>query len=174
SLENPGTVAHLTLRLGGRLDPPDRVTLGRRINQLQWKPGEEPHVDWLFPVLPMRDNVGQGDSGVVLYWDAKELPPKGHREMGFAYGLGHVSSGEGGGKLGLTVGGSFLPGEEFTVTAYVNEPLPRQTVSLELPRGLTRVDGEATRNVPPLPADAVSRNSPVTWKVKAARRGRYT
>jgi len=174
SLENPGTVAHLTLRLGGRLDPPDRVTLGRWINQLQWKPGEEPHVDWLFPVLPMRDNVGQGDSGVVLYWDAKELPPKGHREMGFAYGLGHVSSGEGGGKLGLTVGGSFLPGEEFTVTAYVNEPLPRQTVSLELPRGLTRVDGEATRNVPPLPADAVSRNSPVTWKVKAARRGRYT
>jgi hypothetical protein len=169
SLEKPGTVAHLTLRLGGRLDAPDRVTLGRWINQLQWGAFEKPHVDWPFPVRPMRD-----DSGVVLYWNEKEVAAGGHRELGFAYGLGNVSSGEGGGKLGLTVGGSFRPGDEFTVTAYVNEPLPRQTVSLELPRGLTRVDGEATQNVPPLPDGAASRNSPVTWKVKSARPGRFT
>jgi phage FluMu protein Com len=169
SLDNPGTIAHLTLRLGGVLEPPDRVTLGHWINQFRWRAGDEPHVDWQFPVEPLRD-----DSCVVLYWKEKELPAGGHRELGFAYGLGHVSSGEGGGKLGLTVGGSFRPGEEFTVTAYVHEPLPNQTVSLILPRGLTRTDGEATRNVPPLPDGAASRNSPVTWKVKAARPGRFS
>ncbi|MGH7227423.1 MAG: hypothetical protein ACRELF_29785, partial [Gemmataceae bacterium] len=168
NLDNPGTIAHLTLHLGGQLEPPDRVSLGRWINQFLWPALVQPHVDWQFPVKPMRE-----DSCVVLYWKEKELPAGEHRELGFAYGLGHVSSGEGGGKLGLTVGGSFRPGEEFTVTAYVHEPLPRQTVSLELPRGLTRVDGEATRNVPSLPDGAASRNSPVTWKVKAARAGRF-
>ncbi len=173
SLENPGTVAHLTFRLGGRLDPPDRVTLGRWINQLQWAANEQPNIDWQFPVRPMNE-VLPADSCVVLYWNARELPPSGHRELGFAYGLGSVSSSEGGGKLGLTVGGSFRPGEAFTVTAYVNDPLPRQTVTLEVPRGLTRADGEATQTVPALPPDAASRNSPVTWKVKAARPGRYT
>jgi hypothetical protein len=72
------------------------------------------------------------------------------------------------------VGGSFRPGEEFTVTAYIKEPLPNQTVSLELPRGLVHVDGEAMQSVPPVPVGATSRNSPVTWMVKAARPGRYT
>jgi hypothetical protein len=169
NLTAPGTVAHLTLRLGGRLEPPNRVTLGHWINQLQWRVFQTPHVDWQFPIAPIAD-----DSCVVLYWDAKEVPAGGHRELGFAYGLGHISSSEGDGQLGLTVGGSFRPGEEFMVTAYVHEPLPKQTASLELPRGLTRVEGEATQDVPPLPADAKSRNSPVTWKVKAARPGRYT
>ena len=167
SLDNPGTVAHLTLRLGGGVDAPDRVTLGRWINQLQWAGNEKPHIDWEYPVRPM-----ESDSGVVLYWNEKEIEPGSHRDLGFAYGLGNVASSEGG-KLGLTVGGSFRPGEEFTVTAYVHEPLPRQTVSLELPRGLTRAEGEATQNVPALPAGAASRNSPVTWKVKAARAGRF-
>jgi hypothetical protein len=168
SLEKPGTVAHLTLRLGGTLERPDHVALGRWINQLQWNAGEEPNLKWNYPIQSMGN-----DSCVVLYWNDKELPAGGHRELGFAYGLGHVTSSEGG-KLGLTVGGSFRPGEEFTVTAYVNNPLPRQTVSLELSRGLTRVDGEAIRDVPPLPAGATSKNSPVTWKVKPARAGRYT
>lgn len=168
SLDNPGTVAHLTLRLGGGVDAPDRVTLGRWINQLQWKAFEKPHVDWEFPVQSMGN-----DSGVVLYWNERAIPAGGHRDLGFAYGLGSVASTEGG-KLGLTVGGSFRPGEEFTVTAYIHEPLPRQTVSLELPRGLKLVEGEATQNVPALPSGAASRNSPVTWKVKAAKADRFT
>ena len=41
------------------------------------------------------------------------------REMGFAYGLGNVASTDPGGTLGITLGGSFEPGEAFTVTAYV-------------------------------------------------------
>ncbi len=169
SLDSPGTVAHLTLRLGGGVEAPDRVILGRWIDQLKWQLFEKPHVDWQFPVRPMGD-----DSGVVLYWQEKELPAGGHRELGFAYGLGNVSSAESGGKLGLTVGGSFRPGEEFTVTAYVHEPLPHQMITLELPRGLSGVGDVATQPVPALPGDATSRNSPVSWKLKAARPGRYT
>lgn len=169
SLDNPGTVAHLTLRLGGGAETPDRVTLGRWINQLQWGTFEKPHIDWEFPVQSMKDT---NDSGVILYWNEKEIAPGGHRDLGFAYGLGSVASSEGG-KLGLTVGGSFRPGEEFTLTALVQEPLPQQTVTLELPKGLTRVEGEATQSVPALPAGAASPYSPVTWKIKAARAGRF-
>jgi hypothetical protein len=35
------------------------------------------------------------------------------------YGLGNVSSGEAGGKLGVSIGGSFVEEGEFTVTAYL-------------------------------------------------------
>jgi hypothetical protein len=76
NLDNPGTVAHLTLRLGGQLESPDRVTLGHWINQLQWRAFEQPHVDWQFPVEPMHN-----DSCVVLYWNEKELSSGGHREL---------------------------------------------------------------------------------------------
>jgi hypothetical protein len=173
SLADPGTVAHLTLRLGGKIEPPSRVTLGHWVNQLQWRFGEDPHIDWDFPVKTMREPL-PADSCVVLYWEPKDMPAGSSRDLGFAYGLGNVSSSEGGGKLGLTVGGSFRPGEDFTATAYVSDPLPRQTVTLELPRGLKLTSGEATQTVPPLPPDAASRNSPVTWKVRAPKAGRYT
>jgi LSD1 subclass zinc finger protein len=173
SIKDPGTVAHLTFRLGGRVEAPERVTLGRWVNQLQFPAGSEPRIAWQFPVRPMNEKL-PADSCVVFYWEAKEMLPGSHRELGFAYGLGSVSGSEGGGKLGLTVGGSFRPGEDFTVTAKVNDPLPRQTVTLEVPRGLKLAGGEATQTVPPLPPDAASRDSLVTWKVKAARPGRFT
>jgi hypothetical protein len=155
-LDNPGTVAHLTLKPGGRLEPPTRVTLGHWSNTLSWD----------VPVTPMRQ-----DSAVVLYWDEKEIKPGEVREVGFAYGLGNVSSGAGG-KLGVTAGGSLLAGAEFTVTAYVNTPLRDQTVTLQLPPGLERTAGPATQ--PVKEPEAGGRNSAVTWKVKAARSGRYT
>jgi hypothetical protein len=170
SLDSPGTIAHMTLRPGGRLDPPDRVSLCRWMGPLQFRGDPKLlQVEWSYPVTSMAN-----DSCVVIYWDSKDLPPKGQRELGFAYGLGQVSAAEGGGKLGLTVGGALRPGSEFTATAYVNEPRRDQTVTLELSEGLARTVGEATQAVPPLPPGSVSRNSPVTWKVKAARAGRYT
>ena len=60
-----------------------------------------------------------------MYWDRRLIAPGASREMGFAYGLGDVAAGEGGGKLGLSVGGAFTPGGEFSVTAYVNNPVAR-------------------------------------------------
>jgi hypothetical protein len=159
-LQHPGTVAHLTVKVGGGLDAPDRVSL------THWKGDLK---EW---EVPMAD-IGS-DSAVVLYWGERELAPGATREVGFAYGLGSVSSAEGGGRLGLTVGGSLRPGDAFTVTAYVRDPAPGQTVTLRPGSGLELAEGTAAQTVPPLPAGAASRNSPVTWKVRAARPGRYS
>lgn len=176
-LVKPGTVAHLQLRLGGRLEPPERVTLGawpnfdlsKRLNDPRFKH----HMTlWDVPVVPMKTMLPP-DSAVVMYWLERELKPGESRELGFAYGLGKVASGEGGGKLGLTVGGSLTVGGEFSVTAYVTNPVPGQRLTLHLPEGLELKGDSAEQAVPPLPENATSRNSPVTWKVQAVRRGQY-
>ena len=49
------------------------------------------------------------------------------------------------------------------------------TVTLTLPEDFELAEGEAAQPVPPLPRDATSHNSPVTWKVKApGHEGKYT
>jgi hypothetical protein len=169
SLSTPGTVAHLTLKPGSGLEAPGRVTLGHwrneRVHQVnnRWLP--------IFEV-PLEDI--RGDSCVAMYWPEKELAAGVTRQIGFAYGLGSLSSGEGGGKLALTKGGSFVAGDEFTVTALVSEPATGETVTLTLPSGLELVGGTASQPVPPLPEGGTSKNSPVTWRVKSTRAGHYT
>ncbi|MBV9121968.1 MAG: hypothetical protein JO112_01250, partial [Planctomycetes bacterium] len=184
-LRNPGTVAHLHLKLGGPIPPPSRVTLGAWPNQELTKrnlaSGAMAQLTgWDVPVLSMktlfnldpRHNLP--DSCVVIYWQDQLLPPGAKREVGFTYGLGNVASGEGQGQLGLSMDGSFAPGGEFTVTAYVTEPAAGQTVTLLLPEGFQLLEGSATQVVPPLAPEANSRNSPVTWKVRApAQEGDY-
>jgi hypothetical protein len=182
-LRHPGTIAHLQLRLGGKMEPPDRVTLGAwpnpQLGRMDRRAKQEKTL-WDVPLLSMKTMTtltppGPADSAVTIYWDEKEVPAGGSREMGFAYGLGNVSSGEGGGKLALTTGGSFTPGGEFTLTAYVSNPQPNQTVTLTLPDGFRLVEGDLSRPVPPLPAGSASRNSPVTWRIRAAsREGQFT
>ena len=76
------------------------------------------------------------------------------------------------GKLALTVSGSFLAGEPFSVTAYVKGPVPRQTLTLDLPEGLACVEGKHTETVAP-PAAGSRDTSVLTWKIKAARAGQY-
>jgi hypothetical protein len=175
-LERPGTIAHLQLRLGGAIEPPGRVTLGA------WPNPELSHLDprcqqektlWEVPVLPIA-TLKPADSAVVLYWPERRLAPAASREVGFTYGLGELSAGEGGGRLALTVGGAFTPGGEFTVTAYVSHPTPGQTVTLGLPEGLSLAQGSATLPIPLPAADAPSPISPVHWKVKAGREGTYS
>jgi hypothetical protein len=174
-LRKPGTIAHLQLRLGSSVEPPGRVTLGA------WPNPELAHLDprcrqektlWEVPVLPIK-TLSPADSAVVLYWPERRLGPGASREVGFTYGLGEVAAGEGGGQLAVTAGGAFHPGGEFTVTAYVNNPTPGQSVTLQLPEGLTLRQDSATQPVPVPPADAPSRTSPVHWKVKAGREGTY-
>jgi hypothetical protein len=176
-LTRPGTIAHLQLRPGGELEAPSRVTLGAwpnpRLAHLDERCDQEKTL-WDVPVLPIR-SLTPPDSAVAIYWDERELPPEGVREAGFTYGLGNVSSGEAGGKLAVTLGGAFAPGGEFTVTAYVKNPIPGQTVTLALPPDFELLDGSARQSVPPLPSGAASRNSPVTWRVRAGpREGTYT
>jgi hypothetical protein len=172
-LAHPGTVAHLKLKLGDR-EPPSRVTLGawpddnlavllgvaeaRGVNTL-----------WEVPVRPMK-TLFPYDSAVVMYWDDKPLPAGGRREVGFAYGLGSVSSSA---KLLLSVDGSFKPRGELTVTALVNDPQPGERLTLTVPVGF-EVQGEATQAVPAAAEDSASRNRPVTWKVRAGSLGDHT
>jgi hypothetical protein len=174
-LANPGTIAHIQLKLGGALEPPDRVTLGAYPNarlQVQDPRCKEMETLWQVPVLSIKTLK---DSAVTIYWNPREMPAGGKREVGFAYGLGTVAGAEGGGKLAITLGGSFAPRGEFSVTAYVQDPAPGQTVTLTLPDGFQLLEGEKQQAVPPLPAAATSRNSPVSWKVKApAREGKYS
>jgi hypothetical protein len=178
-LAAPGTVAHLQLRVDAALEAPQRVTLGawpnidlrsvdRRCNQMMTL--------WEVPVLPMRSitQVKPGappDSAVVMYWPDRELAPGAHRDLGFTYGLGRVASRQSQGKLGLTVGGSFRVGGEFTVTALVSKPVPDQELVLHLTEGLRLVRGAAAQKVL-APANAASQNYSVSWRVRALKPGK--
>jgi hypothetical protein len=173
NLTNPGTIARIGLKVSG-LESPSRVTLGAWPNpelRKYDKGCDQEKTRWNVPVLSMQL---LHDSAVAIYWNEQEIPPGEKRDVGLTYGLGSVSSSEGKGRLALTAGGSFAPGGEFTVTAYVSNPTPGQTVTLNLPRGFEFLSGTATQKVPPVPADVASRNSPVTWKVRAAQQaGEY-
>jgi hypothetical protein len=175
-LADPGTVAQVQFRLGERLEPPGRVTLGAWPNPVLRDRDARCLQDltlWEVPLFPIR-TLTPPDSAVVMYWDPKPLVPGAKRDVGFAYGLGNVASSEGAGRLGLSVGGRFVPGGEFTLTALVDRPLANESLALTLPDGLTLVEGQAIQPVPPPPPQATRRTSPVTWRIKAARSGKYT
>jgi hypothetical protein len=110
------------------------------------------------------------DSAVTLYWDPQPLAPGSLRKVGFTYGLGNVSSGEGEGRLLLTVGGRLVRDAEFTLTALVANPKPGEQLTLTLPAGMKLVGGSEKQNVPP---GAARDASTVTWKLRAVRDGEY-
>ncbi len=155
-LDNPGTVAHLTLKMGGNFEPPGRVSLTAWVSNPGWE-------------VPVRE-IGQ-DSAVVMYWAEKNLKPGEKRHLGFAYGLGGITSKKGS-PLGVTVGGAFEQGTQLTVTAYVHGAKKGQTVELTLPNGLELIQGQAKVNVPPPPPG--KKMSIVTWKARAQKIGQYT
>jgi hypothetical protein len=155
-IKNPGLVAHITPRLGGRIDPPNRLTLTR------W-PGSG--VGWEVP-------AGQafGDSAYAIYWEPKEIPPNGKREIGFGYGHGIAAGVEDEGRVVVSLGGSFEPRKLFTVTAYVETPLEGQSLTLELPPGMAAVEGKATQ---PVPQPLARGLSVVLWKGRVMQPGQF-
>jgi hypothetical protein len=176
-LAHPGTIAHVQLRPGGDLEPPSRVTLGAwpnpKLAALDPRCDQEKTL-WEVPVLPIR-SLSPADSAVTIYWEERPLPPGGAREVGFTYGLGNVSSGEGGGQLAVSLSGAVTPGGEFPVTALVSNPVAGQTVTLTLPPEFQLLGGVAEQRVPPLPPGADNPNSPVSWRVRAGpKEGVYT
>lgn len=185
-LRQPGTIAHLQLRLGGRIEAPSKVTLGgwpnQELKRFGYLRANAQLTGWDVPIVGMRDldrlarRVGQKadpDSAVTMYWEEQPLAPGGRREVGFAYGLGTVSSGEGGGRLLLSVGGRMVRGGEFTLTALVNDPAPDEQLALDLPAGFRLVEGSSSQAVPSVPARAARPTSPVTWRIRAGDDGRY-
>jgi len=157
NLQKPGTVGHMSFRVGGTLEAPDRVSL------THW-PGYD-FVRWEVPVVPMKN-----DSAVVLYWYEKDINSNQKRSLGFSYGYGSGLSSAGTGLLRLTLDGTFFAGELFTVLARVQNPLKDQTLTLALPAGLERAAGLEKEAVPP----AMNGSSVLTWKVKAPKPGDFT
>jgi hypothetical protein len=155
-LKNPGFVAHLTLDLGSKLEKPDKVVLTRHGFGFG---------NWDMPAM-----MAGGDSALGVFWEQKEIKPGGKREFAYGYGQGTVSSPENEGLVEMALGGSFEPGKVFTVTGYVSDPAPGQTVTLEVPDGMTLVEGKAQQSVPQLgEADF----SVVLWRVRVLRHGEF-
>lgn len=157
NLANPGTVALMTLKVGGVVEPPGRVSL------TCWRADGSNNYD--VPVVPLA-----GDSAVILYWPDKVMKPGETRTVGFAYGLGAVSSVGARSKLGLVLGGSFEPGQSFTLTALLQNPTGGQRIFLELPEGLQLEAGAPSQPVPP---PGTNDTSIVSWKAKVLRTGTF-
>jgi hypothetical protein len=188
-VKDPGTVAHVSLKVGGGLEPPSRVTLGSwpngdlyKADAVKGAKAQRMNTGWDVPVMSMRepgvlpktqDNPSGElrDSAVTLYWEEKDLKPGDSRKLGFAYGLGSVTGDSGKGTLGLTSGGELVAGKEFTLTAYVKDPVEKQEATLRLPPSLAFVGDKETKPVPRPTSGSVST---VTWHVKAARSGVFT
>jgi hypothetical protein len=186
NVKDPGTVAHVSLKVGGGLEPPGRVTLGAwpdrdlvKVDPAKGALARRQSTMWEVPVFSMqeavlkksKDDPSAGDSAVTLYWKEQNLRPETTRVLGFAYGLGSVTGDSGKGTLGLTSGGELVAGKEFTLTAYVKDRVENQKVKLELPASITLVGDKETKDVPPPSSGSVST---VTWRVKASKSGVIT
>ncbi len=156
NLQNPGFVAHMTFKLGQKLEGPARAVL----TSLGAFGG-----GWNIQAIP-----AGGDSACALYWPAREIKPGGQRQLAWAYGGGIASPLENEGKVALALGGSFDIGKQFTVTAYVDDPVPGQTLTLELPPGMERLEGQERQPVPPPAATGASL---VLWKARVLQTGDF-
>src|SRR5262249_38496496 len=77
-LDDPGLVAIFSLKVGGKIEAPDRVSL------THWSGDAIPNYD--FPV----EDIGD-DAAVAIYWSPRELAAGARRTVGFAYGMGIVA-----------------------------------------------------------------------------------
>jgi hypothetical protein len=156
-LKNPGFVAHMTYNFGKAFEMPDRIvltSLGAQIDQ------------WNLAV-----QQAGGDSAMGVFWEPKEIKPGAKRKIAYAYGQGIAPSPEADGNVVLALGGSFEPGKLFTVSAHVLDPAPGQSLTLELPPGMERVEGKERQPVPIVTDDA---NSMVLWKARVLNTGKFT
>jgi hypothetical protein len=174
NLSNPGTIAHLKLKLDD-LEAPARVTLGvwpdesLRVNA---KNADGPLTMWDVPVLPIK-TLSPPDSAVTIYWEEKPLKAGASRTVGFEYGLFQIASKDS--RLALAVAGARRPGGQLTVVAYMDRTgLDNDaTLTLSLPDGFGLLEGAATQKIPEPASGARSAIVPVTWKVQAGPVGKY-
>jgi hypothetical protein len=157
NLKNPGYVAHVSLNLGSPKDRPDRLVMTRH--------------GMGFNTWDMMPAMAGGDSALGIFWEPKEIPAGGKREITYAYGRGIAIAPENEGRFNLVLGGSFEPGKLFTIAAYVQDPAPGQALTLELPQGMERVEGKEIQPVNPASEDRPE--SVVLWKARVVKTGDY-
>ena len=156
-LKNPGFVAYYTYGLGNKMERPSRVVLTSL--------GAGSPDGWNMQAIP-----ANGDSAMSMYWDAKDIPAKGKREMAYGYGGGIATSPENEGNVKIEFGGSFEPGKQFSIRAFVADAAPGQTLQLVLPPGMDRLEG---REIQPVPAVDEDGNTMVLWKCRVNQTGEF-
>jgi hypothetical protein len=158
SVTDPGMVATMTFKHSRGVGPNKAVlsNLGAvsGFGQQMWDIAAQP----------------AGDSACALYWNGHNLKPGEKRELVWSYGGGLASDPENEGKVLLGLGGSFEPHKLFTVTATVEDPVPNQALTLELPAGLELVEGPA---IQPVPLPGTEGSSAVLWKGRVRLVGDY-
>ena len=158
NLQNPGYVAHLTLNVGSRYEKANKLVLTRH---------GQGFGGWEMAAVP-----SMGDSGMGLFWPIKELKPGGKRDVAYVYGEGIAITAEAEGRYQMSLAGSFEPGRIATISAVIADPALGQTLSLELPKGMQRVEGKEVQPVPPLSEG--DEYSTVLWKVRVLEPGAHT
>src|SRR5262249_6843974 len=145
-LRDPGLKGFFTFKLGQSLEGPGKVvfTNSNAVRRDQWD------------VLAAPVN---GRSTCALFWDPRELQPQAKRELAFAYGQGIANPNEG--DIIVEFSGLFEPGKSFAITAYVEQPIDSQSLTLQLPKGIALMDSKATQIVP---RGDESRASVVMWR----------
>jgi hypothetical protein len=168
---DPGVVAQIGLvppRIKGLPDDVDAEGPAE-VLLCRW-PGAD--IKWQWTPRPINEaqpgESAEKDACVALYWPERGLPARANRVIAFTYGLGTLSSsGSGNGELALTAGGSFQPGGEFTVMAYVKPPRVGQRVRLALPEGMHFVSGPGAE--PAAEERVVAKGveySQVAWRIR--------
>lgn len=167
-LKNPGTIAQLNLKLGGRLEMPSRVSLTNF-------PGWNEKFQYEIPVAASKSEPPPiKDSAIALYWKPMTLAAGESRDLGFTYGLGDV-----GGLAELTIlnPGPIVQGSEFSVVALVADAGKGTEAEITLPAGLELAPtSKAKIELSPAARDDAGdpQPSPATWTVRAPLAGRYT
>jgi hypothetical protein len=156
NIENPGFVAVITLNMGKKVKSPDRILLTNL--------GTVSNFD-----APAQ---AAGDSACAMCWDPIEIKAKSKQTFAWGYGGNFATDPDNDGLVSLALGGSFEPGKVFTITAYVDDPMTNQTLALELPPGMERVEGKEVQPVA-LPNED-SATGIVMWKARVFRTGDYT
>ncbi|HZZ78147.1 MAG TPA: hypothetical protein VFE62_06495 [Gemmataceae bacterium] len=158
NLDNPGYVSHLTINIGGKYENMNKVVLS------SLRAG--------FGGWDMNAIQAMGDSAISGFWATKEIKPGGKRELAYAYGEGVAVPLGSEGRFNIALGGSFEPGKLCTISAVVADPARGQSLTLELPKGMQRVDGKEIEPVAALAED--QEFSSVLWKARVLEPGEHT
>jgi hypothetical protein len=153
-LKNPGFKGVFSFRVG-KLQGPDRIVLTSLRAGGQWD----------VPAIQ-----AMGDSACAFFWENIELKGKSKHEVGFAYGQSLAVNPENEGKVHIHFGGNFEPSKTFTVTAYVEDPIEGQALTLLLPKGVQRLDDRDTQTVPQPMRDG---QSVVMWRCRVQELGTF-
>ena len=113
-----------------------------------------------------------GDSAIGLYFETKAMKPGTKRDLAYVYGEGIAVAAESEGRFQTSLSGNFEPGKMFTISALVADPAHGQTLSLELPKGIQRLEGKDIQPVAALTLENEYTN--VLWKCRVMEPGTHT